>query len=120
MADQGWGPAPAVSAESVQTGSPFVTAELRNALPTDGDKANGHQSNGDHDTKPVTPAGWVQATPYDYKSYAADADHEWASNAKVYEWDGEEGEVGPEFPALEMQLFGEPGSRAKQGIDFTK
>ena len=56
----------------------------------------------------------------DYKAFGPDAVHEWEGNAKVYEWDGEEGDIGPEFPALEVELFGEPGSRAKQGIDFSK
>lgn len=56
----------------------------------------------------------------DYKAFGPDAFHEWEGNAKVYEWDGEEGDIGPEFPALEVELFGEPGSRAKQGIDFSK
>lgn len=41
-------------------------------------------------------------------------------NAAVYEWDGEEGDVGPEFPALELQLFGTPESRLEiKGIDYS-
>lgn len=41
-------------------------------------------------------------------------------NVAVYEWDGEEGDVGPEFPALELQLFGTPESRLEiKGIDYS-
>ncbi|KAI0602718.1 P-loop containing nucleoside triphosphate hydrolase protein [Biscogniauxia sp. FL1348] len=49
-----------------------------------------------------------------------DEGHVWDSSAKVYEWDGEEGEVGPEHPELEEILFGKPEERDPQGIDFSK
>ncbi|KAL2263091.1 hypothetical protein VTK26DRAFT_8249 [Humicola hyalothermophila] len=65
--------------------------------------------------KPGIPAGWVKQTPYDYNAI-----NDWDCNAKVYEFVGEEGDIGPEHPALEMELFGEPSNRVKQGVDFTK
>ncbi|KAH8907772.1 DEAD-domain-containing protein [Coniochaeta sp. PMI_546] len=67
-----------------------------------------------------TPEGWVEATPYKYDEYGRDADHEWESNAKIYEWDGETGDVGPEYPELEIELFGAPETRVSHGIDFSK
>ncbi|KAI5925780.1 P-loop containing nucleoside triphosphate hydrolase protein [Camillea tinctor] len=49
-----------------------------------------------------------------------DEGHVWDGSAKIYEWDGEEGEVGPEHPELEELLFGKPEERDPQGIDFSK
>jgi hypothetical protein len=114
MADNSWEPTPPPvdtgETLAAQVGGVFGTAEMQAALPT----------NGNENGKPETPAGWVQATPYNYESYSKDAAHDWECNAKTYEWDGEVGDIGPEFPALEIELFGEPGNRAKQGIDFSK
>jgi ATP-dependent RNA helicase DDX3X len=44
---------------------------------------------------------------------------DWSSNAAVYEWNDEYGEVGPAFPELEKQLFGSD-LHVKQGINFSK
>lgn len=42
-------------------------------------------------------------------------------NARVYHWDGEEGDVGPEFPELELELFGPPDQRITvTPADFAK
>ncbi|KAK3311350.1 P-loop containing nucleoside triphosphate hydrolase protein [Chaetomium strumarium] len=107
MADQGWG-----TTSSAGDANTFGTAELNAALP-----ANGNNQAGDeHNASP----GWVKATPYDYNAYGVDATHDWEGNAKTYEWNGELGDVGPEIPALEVELFGEPGNRSKHGIDFSK
>ena len=114
MADYGWGSAPQTAgghvAPPTQAEGAFDTAEMQQALPATGDN------------RPVreAPDGWVQATPYNYEEYGEGGSAEWASNAQVYEWDGEAGDIGPEFPALEVELFGEPGNRGKQGIDFGK
>lgn len=97
----------------------FGTADLQAALP--GDQDNGAS------TDPAPPLvvnqvvpdklpGWVQAMPYDY----TDAQNEWESSARIYEWDGEEGDIGPEHAELELQLFGNPASREHHGIDFTR
>jgi ATP-dependent RNA helicase DDX3X len=64
--------------------------------------------------------GWVEAQPYNYDSYAATSEAQWEGNARVYEFDGETGEVGPEFPELELELFGEVHNRGGHGIDFSK
>ncbi|KAI1335347.1 P-loop containing nucleoside triphosphate hydrolase protein [Xylariaceae sp. FL0016] len=45
----------------------------------------------------------------------------WESASKVYEWDGEEGDLGPQHPELEVMLFGNLEERGDiYGIDFTK
>ena len=116
MTDHGWGPAPSGAdmngtAPAQDTGA-FGTSELQEALPINGNKQA--------ETKPETPPGWVLPTAYDYTAYGKGDNNEWDSNAHVYEWDGENGDIGPEHPALEAQLFGDPDKRGKQGIDFSK
>lgn len=57
--------------------------------------------------------GWVQPQAYDYEAAVAhgytstgDADGPtWAHNFKRYEWKDEYGDVGPEIPELEQDLF---------------
>lgn len=63
-------------------------------------------------------AGWTNQQPYDYSF--AESQHEWEGNSRVYEWDGEMGAVGPEFPELELELFGPNSTNARHGIDFSK
>ncbi|KAK3935609.1 P-loop containing nucleoside triphosphate hydrolase protein [Diplogelasinospora grovesii] len=65
-------------------------------------------------------ADWVPAQKYDYSAYTREAESAWDCNARVYEWDGDEGDVGPEFPELEVQIFGDPEKRGMQGVDFAK
>ncbi len=84
--------------------------------------------------------GWVAKTSYDYEKYNKSskelaeapavgglgtgddavggvAPGDWASNAAVYQWDDEYGEIGPEFPELERQLFGLE-NHVRTGINF--
>lgn len=66
--------------------------------------------------------GWVEPKDYDYEKYvtvipsekpAENGENsqdeqsipEWAANAAKYEWNDEYGDVGPENPHLEEQLF---------------
>lgn len=59
-------------------------------------------------------------TQYDYKNYNGRGG-EYDSNTRVYHWSGEEGDIGPEFPELEAELFGPPEKRdLPQGIDFSR
>ncbi|KAI1505001.1 P-loop containing nucleoside triphosphate hydrolase protein [Biscogniauxia marginata] len=60
----------------------------------------------------------TQRVAYNYEE--TDEGRNWEGNARVYEWDGDEGEVGPEYPELENILFGAPEDRDPQGIDFSK
>lgn len=106
-------PAPGLAAPNTgQAPGAFGISELREALPANGKNLEAK--------KPAAPPGWVEATPYDYNFFGINGAHDWDGNARVYEWDGEEGDVGPEHPELEIELFGEPGKRAKHGIDFSK
>ena len=54
-------------------------------------------------------AGWVETVPVDYnvQQSSRDDDHaNYLKNSAVYEWDDEYGDVGPEVPELEQDLFG--------------
>jgi len=78
--------------------------------------------------------GWVEKSAYNYDVYTKSSKEvegdkasfeangvevgEWAGNAEVYKWDGEIGDIGPRFEALEKQLFG--GENTQKGIDFEK
>lgn len=69
--------------------------------------------------RPDKPAGdWGQVFTYDYTE--TDNNRQWGANGAVYEWTGEEGDVGPENPELEIQLFGAPEERFTAGIDISK
>lgn len=117
---------------------PWNMESVSNAVPT--------TASNDTAVKPQD-HGWVDKTAYDYETYTksskelaqekeeraatnAVADHyqdsvggipvgEWHNNAAVYEWNDEYGDVGPEFPELERQLFGSE-FHVKSGIDFQK
>ncbi|KAI0874522.1 P-loop containing nucleoside triphosphate hydrolase protein [Hypoxylon argillaceum] len=92
------------------------TNDLRAALPQQG---NDTQAAGAAAEYPKAPNGnWVQKTQNNYDE--EDKDVEWEGNVRVYEWDGEEGDIGPEHPQLEFELFGDPATRDPQGIDFSK
>ncbi|RDW67672.1 hypothetical protein BP6252_09068 [Coleophoma cylindrospora] len=62
----------------------------------------------------------TEATGYQLpvtESYQGVAQGEWHSNAKVYEWNDEYGDIGPKFDQLEKQLFGDV-NRVRTGINF--
>jgi hypothetical protein len=69
----------------------------------------------------IEQAGWVKPESYDYTSMSAiDREYQWGSAGKVYHWDGQTGDIGPEFPELELELFGpESERRIQAGHDFT-
>jgi ATP-dependent RNA helicase DDX3X len=70
----------------------------------------------EHREAPI--AEWEKKTAYNYQAYAT-GETEWASNAQVYHWDGEEGDIGPESLELEKILFGNEEDRAEnEVIDF--
>jgi hypothetical protein len=63
--------------------------------------------------------GWEKPEAYDYQ--ADEATVGWEGNAVVYHWDGEEGDVGPQYPELELILFGsEEDRKENRGIDYSK
>ena len=58
--------------------------------------------------------GWVEGAKLNYEEFTTAGQPAWASNAQVYEWTGDEGEVGPANAELEEQLFNS-GLRAEAG-----
>ncbi|KAK8070971.1 DEAD/DEAH box helicase [Apiospora hydei] len=60
---------------------------------------------------------WEKPTQYNYSD---DNTGEWDGNAPVYLFDGDEGDVGPEYPELEVAIFGKPEDRSKPGEQFDK
>ncbi|KAH0320330.1 DEAD/DEAH box RNA helicase, partial [Aureobasidium melanogenum] len=53
--------------------------------------------------------GWMDDEKLDYDAFNAatsESKPTWASSARVYEWDGEQGDIGPPDAELEEQLFG--------------
>ena len=89
------------------TGAPHTTPNVREAAATPGPQG-----------KPTEPTEvWVEKTAYDYEEVG---DRNWDGNARVYEWDGDEGDIGPEHPELEAILFGRPEERNPQGINFNE
>lgn len=64
---------------------------------------------------------WAKPKVYDYSAMDGPERNDWfESRAPVYEWDGEQGDVGPEHPELELELFGKPENRHElKGLDFT-
>ncbi|KAI1804788.1 DEAD-domain-containing protein [Daldinia bambusicola] len=63
-------------------------------------------------------ADWGQPVAFDYTE--TDVDRQWGSNGAIYEWDGEEGDIGPVNEELELTLFGRPNERHCAGVDFSK
>ncbi|SPO00026.1 related to ATP-dependent RNA helicase [Cephalotrichum gorgonifer] len=64
---------------------------------------------------------WIKPRAYDYTAMdGPDQNSPWDGSAAVYEWDGEGGDVGPEYPDLEVELFGKAEDRKEgRGVDFT-
>lgn len=64
---------------------------------------------------------WSKPKAYDYTTMdGPERNDVYEGNAQVYEWDGEEGDIGPEHPQLELELFGTPEDRAEvKGLDFS-
>ena len=78
------------------------------------------------DLQRATEAGWQKPIPFEYGGIGEpDAetgmrdDVKWLSDAVVYEWVDEYGEVGPENLALEKELFGDSESEDhRQSANF--
>jgi len=80
---------------------------------------NGHgNANGQPAVEGATAANgnWTAPTNFNYDT--TDDGVNWEHNARVYQWDGDEGDIGPENPELESILFGRPEERGTQGINF--
>lgn len=67
---------------------------------------------------------WVKPQPYNYESATAqgasgtaDGEPTWAHKFARYEWKDEYGDVGPEIPELEQELFHNEYT-SRRGIKF--
>jgi ATP-dependent RNA helicase DDX3X len=130
-------------------GMPQVAAALPDATAAPTVEASAEQSTGPQDgtqgsadagaDKPKNPQehGWAVKKEYDYTSFmktskeladeaAAQGSGDngvevggWASNAAIYEWNEDFGDVGPAYPDLEKQLFGSE-THVRAGIEFEK
>lgn len=131
MSYNDWAPAGAAPTltdpQSGEAANAWNTAEMKSALlnkaahqtpPTTSHETATDTATGQDNT--LVAEGWVDAQPYNYEAYSAEAPATWDGNARVYEYDGESGEVGPEVPELELQLFGDVENRVGHGIDFSK
>lgn len=105
------------------------TAPAAVAAETTADTADTGNNGGPETTDNAAPAGdsseapagelatkaWNthEKTTYNYEEYDT-RDGEYDGNARVYHWDGEEGDIGPEFPELEIEIFGPPEQRGQE------
>ena len=69
-----------------------------------------------------TVPGWVGQQITDYTATSGgEATQTWDGNAPLYEWNDDFGDVGPKFPQVELDLFGDPATRRdRTGVDFSK
>lgn len=136
--DPTWGSAPRAAAAE-QPATPVVDAMPRPNGQRNGDTNGEGVNTADNHTNGAAPgagadpgaaaergantewAGHGQAK-YNYDEFASRGGLEdFEGNARVYYWDGEEGDVGPEFPELELELFGPPDQRHEVNpSDFAK
>ncbi|KAL5334818.1 P-loop containing nucleoside triphosphate hydrolase protein [Aspergillus crustosus] len=100
----------------MEDGDTFNGAAMRDAL---ADVTNTKPSQNDEASAIAREKGWVAPEGYDYEKYTAGPPGEklaeeleqeedlpqWAATAAKYEWKDEYGDVGPESPQLEEQLF---------------
>lgn len=64
--------------------------------------------------------GWMENEKLNYDAFNAPTSETtpaWAGAAAVYEWTGEEGDIGPPDAELEGQLFGGEHNRAGTSLD---
>ncbi|KAK2600900.1 hypothetical protein N8I77_010401 [Diaporthe amygdali] len=124
----GWG-----SSQQPPTDS-FGTAAMADALPNangrpqaEGSSANnvtggqdGDPNSGGSAAEGGVADGWAPSQKYDYEQFTDARAGGFDGSKRVYHWDGEEGDLGPEFPELEEELFGPADKRdLPTGIDFS-
>ncbi|KAG6018782.1 hypothetical protein E4U41_003586 [Claviceps citrina] len=74
------------------------------------------------DANSADSAAWVECKKTDYTAFSVgETPDQFDGQAKVYQWDDDFGDVGPRFPELELELFGDPETRHERaGLDFSK
>ncbi|KAH8754065.1 DEAD/DEAH box helicase [Diaporthe sp. PMI_573] len=90
-------------------------------IPADGQAAQAAQAAaGGSAAEGTVGGGWAPSQKYDYDQFADSRGGDFDGNKRVYHWNGEEGDLGPEFPELEEELFGPADKRElPSGIDFS-
>ncbi|KAK7426764.1 hypothetical protein QQZ08_006800 [Neonectria magnoliae] len=108
MADT-WTLAGVDDAQTQSTPQTVVNAEHFSTRPPTGDA-------------PATEPKWTEPQSIDYTALSSENPNQvWGSDARVYDWKDEFGDVGPKYPELELELFGEPSTRKEQtGLDFSR
>ncbi|KAM5346744.1 hypothetical protein ACJ41O_009749 [Fusarium nematophilum] len=108
---------------------PWTTGAMAEALPASGEACNGTtpQQNGydqsaEAQNGEMSDAKWAEPQAFDYTALSSkDPDQDWGCNARAYEWKDEFGDVGPKYPDLELELFGDPATRHERtGLDFSR
>jgi ATP-dependent RNA helicase DDX3X len=91
-------------------------------IPADGQAAQAAQAAaGGSAAEGTVGGGWAPSQKYDYDQFADSRGGDFDGNKRVYHWNGEEGDLGPEFPELEEELFGPADKRElPSGIDFSR
>ncbi|KAM0356179.1 hypothetical protein ACHAPU_000574 [Fusarium lateritium] len=102
-----------------------MTDTMVEGLPATNEIANGAENaqvlNGDTQGYDASRGRWTEPQAIDYTSMATgNPDQTWGCNARAYAWQDEYGDVGPKFPDLELDLFGDPATRHdRKGLDFS-
>ncbi|KAH7157447.1 P-loop containing nucleoside triphosphate hydrolase protein [Dactylonectria estremocensis] len=104
---------------------PWATGALEEALPEPATAPSGKNHDPSTDTtttNEVSEPKWTEPEKVDYTALASENYTQgWGSDARTYEWKDEYGDVGPKYPELELELFGEPSTRRdRTGLDFSK
>ncbi|KAF5670610.1 ATP-dependent RNA helicase [Fusarium heterosporum] len=95
------------------------------AIPATNETANGAENaqvlNGDTQGYDASRGRWTEPQAIDYSSMATgNPDQTWGCNVRTYEWQDEYGDIGPKYPELELDLFGDPATRHdRKGLDFS-
>ncbi|KAF5017981.1 hypothetical protein F66182_10050 [Fusarium sp. NRRL 66182] len=104
---------------------------IMEALPASEKAVNGHTSEskekgstqkGEAQGYDASKGKWVAPQAIDYTSMASGPlEQGWGCQARAYVWQDEFGDVGPKYPELELELFGDPSLRhARTGLDFSQ
>ncbi|RCI16613.1 hypothetical protein L249_2903 [Ophiocordyceps polyrhachis-furcata BCC 54312] len=109
--------APSTAHPSIHPSAYFSTPDSSST----GTMGNANDDSGAKASDTAIP-GWVTNQAIDYTSAANPGEEAtWDGNARIYEWNDEYGDIGPKFPELELELFGDPAARHERiGLDFQK
>lgn len=104
----------------------MMSDAMNEAPPATNEMPNGTETaqavNGDTQGYDASRGRWAEPQAIDYTSMATgNPSQEWGCNARAYTWQDEYGDVGPKYPELELELFGDPATRHDRiGLDFSR